>query len=230
MMNALLRSRRSWALVAALAVAALLPACTFAPSDLTLNRIETKPVQLTHVVHFAPGSAALASAEADSLRSFLRSGVASINSVTLVSGTSSIADARRASVSRAIGALGLPYSVAPADPNFTADVVDVTATGEAAVPPSCPNWDVVGPYDPSNASMRNLGCATNTDLYLMVADPRDLVTGHALAPADAQPSIGAVEAYRTGDQKFNPQEPSLTGGTAGSGSATTSGGGSTNGQ
>ena len=230
MMNALLRSPRSWAFVAALVAAPLLPGSTSAPSDVTLNRIQARPVQLTHVVRFAPGSAALAPSEAASLRTFLNRGVGAANSPTLVSGTSPIADARRASVSRAIEALGLPYSVAPADPNFTADAVDVRVTGEAAVPPSCPNWDIVGPYDPSNAPMRNLGCATSTDLYLMVADPRDLVTGHALAPAEAQPGMRAVEAYRTGDQKLNPQEPSLTGGTAGSGSATTSGGGSTNGQ
>ncbi|MDE2167252.1 MAG: hypothetical protein KGJ66_13065 [Alphaproteobacteria bacterium] len=230
MMNALLHSRRSWALAAALVVAPLLPSCTSAPSDLTLNRIEVKSVQRTHVVHFAPGTAALAPSEADSLRAFLRGSVANINSVTLVGGTSSIADARRASVSRAIETLGLPYNTAPADPKFTANAVDVTATGEAAVPPSCPKWDVVGPYDPSNAPMRNLGCATSTDLYLMIADPRDLVAGHALAPADAQPSMRAVEAYRTGDQKLNPQEPSLSGGGTGSGATTTSGGGSTNGQ
>lgn len=218
MMNAVPRSR-TWALAAALAVAALLPGCAPAPSDVTVNRIAVKPVRLTHTVRFAPGSAAFAPSEAASLQTFLRQGVAGANAILLTAGTSPIADARRARVGRAVAALGLPYTFAPADPNFTDDAVAVTVAGQAAVPPSCPDWNVLGPYDPSNAPMRNLGCATNTDLYLMVADPRDLVAGHALSPADAQPNVRAVEAYRTGDQKLNPQAPSL-----GGGGATTSGG------
>lgn len=228
MMTALLRSRHSWALVAVLVAAPLLPGCTPAPSELALNRIAVKSVQFTHTVHFAPGSAALAPSEADGLRAFLSRGVASANAITLVGGTSPIADARRASVSRAVAAAGLSSSIATPDPNFTADAVEVRVTGEAAVPPACPDWDVVGPYDPSNAPMRNLGCATSTNLYLMVADPHDLVTGRALAPAEAQPGMRAVDAYRTGDQKLNPQAPSLGESTRGSGGGTSSG--STNGQ
>jgi len=229
MMNALPYSRRTWAFAIAAIVPLLLPGCTAAPSDIAVNKITVKPAQLTHTVHFAPGSAVLAPSEADSLRNFLRHGsVASVNAITLVSGASPIADARRARVSRAIEALGMPYSVAPADPNFTADAVQVAVTGEAAIPPACPNWTVVGPYDPSNAPLTNLGCATRTNLYLMVADPRDLVSGHALTPADAQPSMRAVEAYRTGDQKANPQVPSLgdqgaSDGGSGGATSTTSG-------
>ena len=229
MMNAPLLSRRIWALAVALAVAPLLPGCTPAPSNVTLNRIAVKPVQLTHTVHFAPGSAVLAPSEAASLRTFLRRGVASTNSITLVSGASAIADVRQARVSQAIDALGMLHSVAPADPNFNADAVDVTVTGEAAVPPTCDGWAAIGSYDPSNGSMSNLGCATGANLYLMVADPRDLVSGHALTPADAEPSMRAVEANRTGDQKANPQAPSLgssDGGSGGSGSTT----GGSNGQ
>ncbi len=220
-----------WILAVAVIMPLMLPGCsTPAPSDIAVNPITVKSVQLTHTVHFAPGSAVLAPSEADSLRNFLRDGGgASVNAITLASGASPIADARRARVSQAIDALGMSYSVAPADPNFTADAVQVAVTGEAAIPPACPNWTVVGPYDPSNAPLTNLGCATHTNLYLMVADPRDLVSGHALTPADAEPSMRAVEAYRTGDQKANPQAPSLgssDGGSGGSGSTT----GGSNGQ
>src|SRR5579883_1715177 len=209
MINALLRSHRIWAIVAAIVAAPLLPSCTAAPSDIAVNRITVKSVALSHTVHFAPGSTEIEPSEAESLRVFLRNGVARVNSITLVSGASPIDDARRASVGRVLDTLGLPYIIAPAEPTFAADAVNVAVTGEAAVLPSCPNWAAMGPYNPSNGTTSNLGCATRTNLYLMVADPRDLVSGHALTPADADPSVHAVEAYRTGDQKLNPQAPSL---------------------
>ncbi|MGH6995439.1 MAG: CpaD family pilus assembly lipoprotein, partial [Stellaceae bacterium] len=106
---------------------------------------------------------------------------------------------------------------------FTADAVVVTVNREAAVPPACPNWNILGPYDPSNAPSTNLGCATRTDLYLMVADPRDLVSGHPQGPADSAPSIAAVESYRSG-------KPSAALGSAdGSGGASSGGGGASSG-
>jgi len=224
------RSRHCWVLAAAIAIAPLLPGCTPAAPDISLfNRIAVKPVQLTHTVHFAPGSAVLTPSEADSLRTFLGEGRRdNVDGITVIAGDSPIADQRRARVDQALDTLGFTHRVAPPDANLTADAVLVTVNRLAAVPPSCPNWTAVGSYDPSNGSMSNLGCATSADLYLMVADPRDLVAGHAESSTDAAPSMRAVEAYRTGDQKANPQAPSLgdQGASGGSGgTSTTSGGG-----
>ncbi|MDE2227733.1 MAG: hypothetical protein KGL11_01650 [Alphaproteobacteria bacterium] len=218
MTKTLFRSRTCWTLAAAMTAALLLPSCTPAPEDISLNRIAVKPVQAAHMVNFAPGSAALAPAEASSLRTFLGGG--RVIGVTLVAGDSPIASARRARVSQTLDTLGYPHSVAPADPSFAADAVLVTVNREVAVPPACPNWTVIGPYDPSNAPSTNLGCATRTDLYLMVADPRDLVSGHPLAPADAAPSMHAVETYRTG-------KPSASLGSADGASSGSSAGAST---
>ena len=211
--------RHPWMLAAAFATAVLLAGCAHAPNDVTLNQITTKPVQLSHTVHFAPGSAALAPSEAADLNAFLgedrRDG---IDGVTIIAGDSAIADARRARVSQALDNLGFAHRAAAPDASFTADAVVVTVNREAAVPPACPNWTIIGPYDPSNAPSTNLGCATRTDLYLMVADPRDLVSGHPQGPADAAPSIAAVETYRSG-------KPAAALGSAdGSGGASTGGG------
>lgn len=228
MTNALFRSCRYPVLAAAMTAGLLLSGCAPAAPDIApFNRIQVKTVQLSHMVHFAPSSATLSQAETANLQAFLgadrRDGVGGI---TIVGGDSAIADARRASVSQALDNLGLAHHVAPADPNFTADAVVVTANREAALPPVCPPWAAIGSFNPSNGAINTLGCATAADLYLMVADPRDLVSGHAEGSTDAAPSMRAVEAYRTGDQKANPQAESFGSGStsSGSGGATSSGG------
>ncbi|MGH6967759.1 MAG: CpaD family pilus assembly lipoprotein [Stellaceae bacterium] len=231
MTNSAFRSRRCWALAAAIAIASLLPSCTPAPNDVTLNQLTVKPVRLAHTVHFAPGSTTLTLSEAADLQAFLgtdrRDG---IDNVTIVAGDSPIADVRRARVSQALDALGFAHRMAPPDASMTADTVMVTVEREAAVPPACPNWTVIGPYDPSNVPMSNLGCATRTDLYLMVADPRDLVAGQPQGPADAAPSIAAVETYRTGKPSPSLGAADGAGGGSEGGGATTSTSSGGNGQ
>lgn len=217
--------RHPWMLAAAFAAAALLTGCAHAPSDVTLNQITVKPVQLSHTVHFAPGSATLAPTEAADLEAFLgqdrRNGV---DGVTIIAGNTAIADARRARVSQALDHLGFAHRIAAPDPSFTADAVTVTVSREAAVPPACPNWSILGPYDPSNAPSTNLGCATRTDLYLMVADPRDLVSGQQ-GPTDSAPSIAAVDTYRSGKPSPDLGSADGSGGAAAGGGAASAGGG-----
>ena len=204
------RSRRWWILAATIVTAPLLPGCTPAPSDTAINQIATKPVTLTHAVHFAPGSSALAPSEVASLRDFLhpngRNGVAG---VTIAAGNDPLAAARSARVSHALDTLGIVHTVAPAGTATAADAVLVTVNREIASAPPCPNWAPIGTYNSSNGTTQSLGCATANDLYRMVADPRDLVSGQTPGPAEAAPSMRAVEAYRTGDQKINPQMPSM---------------------
>jgi pilus assembly protein CpaD len=224
----LLRSPTGWTLLAAFAFALLLPGCSTstAPPDITLNRIQTRQVPESHSVLFAPGSTAIAPSERAALDAFVEDKRAVVSGITLSSGTSPIAAQRLANVNKALDAMGVPHAVAAPDPNFTADAVQVAATREIPVPPACPHWTLVGQYDPSNAPSTDLGCANATNLYLMVADPRDLVRGRNLGPADAEPGMRAVQAYRTGNQAINPQLPSLGGGITSIGASSSGGGAS----
>jgi len=43
--------------------------------------------------------------------------------------------------------------------------------------PQCPNWSQDSSYNPNNADMPNLGCATTSALDAAVANPRDLIDG-----------------------------------------------------
>jgi len=228
MTNALSLSCRYPVLAVAMTAGLILSGCAPAAPDIApFNRIQVKMVQQSHTVHFAPNSAALSPAETADLQAFVGTDRRdSAGGVTIVGGDSPIAEARRASVDQTLNNLGVAHHAAPADPNFTADAVVVTANREAALPPACPPWAAIGSYNPSNGPINTLGCANGADLYLMVADPRDLVSGHAEGSTDAAPSMRAVEAYRTGEQKANPQAESLGygGASSGSGGATSGGG------
>lgn len=78
--------------------------------------------------------------------------------------------------------------------------VRVVVSRSVASVPGCPDWsdDYDGNY--MNATSRNYGCATNSNVAAMVANPEDLVRGQS---GDGKPVITssnrAIEAYRNGD-------------------------------
>ena len=75
-----------------------------------------------------------------------------------------------------------------------ADAVRVIVSRSTASVPNCPNWDRVG--GPSSTSS-NYGCAVNSNLAAMVADPADLVLGQAgSGTGDATTASKAIKVYR----------------------------------
>jgi pilus biogenesis lipoprotein CpaD len=64
--------------------------------------------------------------------------------------------------------------------------------------PPCPDWSRESGTDFANQPHSNFGCATQTNLGLMVAEPRDLVRGRTLAPADGVHQAEGIVRYRTG--------------------------------
>ncbi|HZL60582.1 MAG TPA: CpaD family pilus assembly lipoprotein [Stellaceae bacterium] len=227
-MNALIRSRTCWALLAAMIAALLVPGCSSITSmNEPPQKIVVTPTEAVHPVYFAPGSAVLTRSEAESLQTFMGEGrLTKVKDVNVTAGDGAIAASRRAMVGDALSRLGYAHEATTTDPDFTQDAVLVRVKRIAAVPPICPVWHSLGTYDPDNKPMSNLGCANATNLYLMVADPRDLVSGRPLGPADAQPGMLAVDAYR--NSVAPPAPPAL--GSAGTASTTGSSGGSSGGQ
>ena len=59
--------------------------------------------------------------------------------------------------------------------------------------PNCPNWD--GPGGPS-ATSSNYGCAANSNLAAMIADPSDLVLGEVGTTGDMNTASRAVRLHR----------------------------------
>src|SRR5262249_46617030 len=68
-------------------------------------------------------------------------------------------------------------------------------------PPHRPDRTKSASYDPLNTTSSNFGCATNTNLGLMVADPGDLVRGRPMGPSDGAYGAHMVKTWREGEKK-----------------------------
>jgi pilus assembly protein CpaD len=63
--------------------------------------------------------------------------------------------------------------------------------------PNCPNWSRPAAPDFGNRSLSNYGCAVNSNLAAMIADPEDLVHGReAGTTVDSRTATRAVDMYR----------------------------------
>ncbi|MGA8399147.1 MAG: CpaD family pilus assembly lipoprotein, partial [Stellaceae bacterium] len=156
-------------------------------------KLDTATTQLD--LRFAPGSASLAAIDASRLRRAAATGAINPSDrVTVgVAGAPYLAKQRFASVS----ALLLHYGIVPvagaqdAPPNHAIVAVQRTLV---TLPP-CPNWSKRPNSDFDNQPSSNFGCATETDLGMMVANPTDLASGLPLGPTAGQPAAAAVNRY-----------------------------------
>ena len=65
--------------------------------------------------------------------------------------------------------------------------------------PRCGDWTMDYAYNPRNVNSPNFGCATQSNLAVMVADPHDLVAPRDMAPVDAARRDIIVDKYRKGE-------------------------------
>lgn len=78
--------------------------------------------------------------------------------------------------------------------------VEIVLERYLVTPPACPDWSRRTGVDFANRPHTNFGCATQTNLGLMIANPRDLVRGRTLGPADGVHQAEGVVRYREGEQ------------------------------
>jgi pilus assembly protein CpaD len=165
--------------------------------------LRTTHLRYHYLAAFAPGSDQLGRNEDDKFAAFLaRAGVRPGDRLYLVPAASDrLAAARIDRLARELDRRGLGAETLPAASGVAADHLLVLADRYVVTLPACPNWtkDPIVQHDNRPAS--NFGCATATNLGLMIADPRDLEVGRTLGPADAEPTIDAVARYRTGKVK-----------------------------
>lgn len=76
----------------------------------------------------------------------------------------------------------------------------VIVTRASASVPGCPNWDSKSSLNPVNATSSNYGCAINSNLAGMVADPNDLIKGKRDTGNDPAAATRAIQTYRTKPQ------------------------------
>lgn len=76
--------------------------------------------------------------------------------------------------------------------------VDIVLERYLVTPPACPDWSRRSGIDYANLPHANFGCATQTNLGLMIANPRDLVRGRKVGPADGVQQAEGIVRYREG--------------------------------
>lgn len=85
---------------------------------------------------------------------------------------------------------GAPITVGRVEPGN----VRVVVSRSTASVPGCPHWQGRGGV---NSTSPNYGCATNSNLAAMIADPSDLVLGQAgSGTGDASTAAKAIKVYR----------------------------------
>jgi len=65
-------------------------------------------------------------------------------------------------------------------------------------PVSCPNWNQDSTYNPNNAPMAQIGCATTSALDAAVANPRDLIDGQKGGNTNSAATKAADRHQKTG--------------------------------
>lgn len=75
--------------------------------------------------------------------------------------------------------------------------VRVVVSRTSANVPNCPDWSDKGGNDFNSNTLSNFGCAVNTNLAAMVANPEDLINGQRTNGAnDASTAAKAIKVYR----------------------------------
>ena len=147
----------------------------------------------------APGGR-LAPSEASRLDAWFRTLQLRYGDTVYVDGP--YADVARAQVAQVAGQYGL--LVTPGAPvtagAVPAGVVRVVVSRTEARVPGCPNWDRPGQPNFENRMLPNYGCAVNSNLAAMVANPEDLVHGReGDGVTDSVTASKAVGAYRAAE-------------------------------
>ncbi|HEX2803159.1 MAG TPA: CpaD family pilus assembly lipoprotein [Sphingomicrobium sp.] len=110
------------------------------------------------------------------------------------------AETARAQVAELAGNYGMMVrAAAPVTAGMVApDMVRVVVSRTRVDVAGCPDWSVPSQPNVLNNSMSNFGCALNSNLAAMVADPEDLVHGReGTGVGDAATATKAVTFYRT---------------------------------
>lgn len=191
------------------------------PIDENPNRFSYHTQDFTYAIPFATASDTMSPEAMNGLQDFLQHSSARPEDKVTVSGEASpIGQTRSARVRDVLKRAGLDAKPG-VNVNLAPNTVTVVLTEQVVTkPPKCGDWPVFAGDAPSNAPSLYLGCALRNNLYQQVVDKRDLAVGRAPGPADAEPSIRAVQKYREGTDKKDGKDDSPSQNNAAANSAT----------
>ncbi len=108
--------------------------------------------------------------------------------------------ATRGAVENLVARFGLLLGAdVPVTPGYVnSGTVRVVVSRTKATVPHCPDWSGKSDSNLNNATGTNYGCATNSNLAAMVANPEHLIKGDAgMGDTVVMSSTKAIESYRT---------------------------------
>ena len=188
------------------------------------KNLEVERAQYRHTIHFATDSAELTAMEQERLLTFLQTTAPTPQDTLVVEGHADeratdlynveLASRRITAVSDFMREHGLA-GIAPRTAAFGERVPVASGSDPAAwrqnrrvelvlerhlvrLPP-CPDWSRESGLDYANLPGSNFGCATQTNLGLMIDNPSDLARGRKLAPASGIHAAEGIVRYRTGE-------------------------------
>ena len=191
-------------LFSALASTALLGGCSTVGADLDMARgVESvhQPVvsRSDYAFDVTAGPAGLAPGEGPRLAGWMNSLRLGYGDRIAIDDPSGGHAAVRSQVGGMVAGHGLimsdeaPITGAPIAPG----TVRVVVTRAVASVRGCPDWHRDGSHEFEGAQTSNFGCAINTNLAAMIANPEDLVRGQAgLGVADVATATKPIDAYR----------------------------------
>jgi pilus assembly protein CpaD len=210
-----------------LLVAACAPVTTYtdaeAPKSLKLDS-STRQVDL----RFVPGSAHLTPADAARLQQLAATrAIGPDDRITIAAaGPPVLAEQRVATVASLLLHYHLVAITEPLQVPPEHAVLEVTRS--LVTLPPCPNWSKPSSPDFANQPSSNFGCATESNLGMMVARPTDLAGGLPAGAPAAHPAVAAVTRYLTDNVQLpaaNSALPVPSGSSAAPGNGGNAGGG-----
>lgn len=185
--------------IAVLALGTTLSGCGGVPSNRTMNSVHEPVVErINYTLDLSTGNGGVSYPEQQRLAAWfeelrLRYG----DRVSVEDPLQS--PVTRASIEGLAGRYGLTVSDAiPASTGLVeAGTTRVVVTRSKAVVSGCPNWSAHSDSNPANGLSPNYGCATNSNLAAMVANPDHLLSGDdSASDTTIMSSNKAISSYR----------------------------------
>lgn len=195
----LTQPRRAGALALALALGATLAGCAGVPTNRSMESVHQPVVEkVNYTLDLTTGGSGLSFAEQQRLAGWFEA-----LDVRYGDRISVIDPVQNSATRGAIAAIAARHGLTIDDEAPTlAGYVDpgttrVIITRSKATVHGCPDWSAHSDANPQNALSRNYGCATNSNMAAMIANPEHLLRGDG-SPSDTvvMSSNKAISSYR----------------------------------
>lgn len=169
------------------------------------NRNEVEMVRIPYSIKYNAGEASIGDAEIAKLNLFLRSSSITYGDEFSMdfpldrNGNLSELDGQRLEYTSNIlkdSGLYMSATLTPWGMEPSANTGRLLISKYVVTIPDCGNWTQPSTPNFQNAPLGNIGCASQANLGLMIANPRDLIIGAEGGAPNTERTAGAVERYQ----------------------------------